>query len=186
MASELTSRITALEQEVQARQAALAEQFEALARLTGELEAQREQLVTQEQSLHELRQAQAEAAQQAEARQDEASPVPAVGEEVNDGLASGPLQHAALVRDSEFFDADWYLARYPDVAADAHFAAAPHEHYLLHGGLEGRHPSPAFDSAYYLERHADVAAAGINPLVHYLRHGRSEGRGIHPADEEGA
>ncbi|WP_151443480.1 hypothetical protein [Halomonas lysinitropha] len=181
--SELTSRIEALEQDIQSRQTALSEQFEALAKLTAELEAQREQLVAQEQSLHELRQAQVEAAQQAEALQDEATPAPAAEEEVSDGLASSPLQHADLVRDSELFDADWYLARYPDVKADAHLAEAPHEHYLLFGGFEGRNPCPEFESTYYLEIYPDVAEAGMNPLVHYLLHGRSEGRRIHPPFE---
>ncbi|WP_133726799.1 MULTISPECIES: hypothetical protein [Novosphingobium] len=33
-----------------------------------------------------------------------------------------------------------------------------------------------FDSAAYLRRYADVAAAKFDPLIHYLRHGMDEGR----------
>jgi lipopolysaccharide biosynthesis protein len=36
--------------------------------------------------------------------------------------------------------------------------------------------SGLFDLAWYLERNADVRAAGVDALVHYLRHGASEGR----------
>ena len=33
-----------------------------------------------------------------------------------------------------------------------------------------------FDAAWYLERHPDVAGAGVSPAVHYLLHGAWEGR----------
>jgi len=33
-----------------------------------------------------------------------------------------------------------------------------------------------FDAAGYLQRNADVRAAGVNPADHYLRWGRNEGR----------
>lgn len=56
----------------------------------------------------------------------------------------------------------------------------PALHYLLHGGTEGRDPSPYFSSRWYLEAYPDVKAAGLNPLVHYLRYGRKEGRLIKP------
>jgi glycosyltransferase involved in cell wall biosynthesis/GT2 family glycosyltransferase len=82
-------------------------------------------------------------------------------------------REARLVRASRAFDAAWYLARNPDVAAAGYDPAL---HYLVHGACEGRDPGPGFDTRFYLAANADVAAAGINPLVHYLRHGRSEGR----------
>lgn len=78
-----------------------------------------------------------------------------------------------LILESGWFDAGWYLQAYPDVAASGMDGA---EHYLRHGGAEGRSPGPRFDSAHYLAAHADVAAANLNPLVHFLRHGMGEGR----------
>lgn len=59
--------------------------------------------------------------------------------------------HIQTVRDSEFFDAQWYLETYPDIK-DSGYAEDPAMHYLLFGGFEGRHPGPLFNSvAYYLE-----------------------------------
>lgn len=96
------------------------------------------------------------------------------------------------------FDVDWYLATYPDVAANG---MDPLEHYLTSGRDEGRLPLPppndspsmrqvaGFDSAWYLATYPDVAAAGIEPLEHYLASGRDEGRlpgptWDDPADQE--
>jgi chromosome segregation ATPase len=77
------------------------------------------------------------------------------------------------VRTSGLFDADWYLATYPDVAAAG---IDPLAHYLEHGASEGRDPGPGFSSRAYLARYPDVAEAGLNPLMHYLEFGRIEGR----------
>ncbi|WP_024460062.1 hypothetical protein [Marinimicrobium sp. LS-A18] len=78
-----------------------------------------------------------------------------------------------LVRQSDLFDADWYVRKNPDVAAKF---PDPAMHYTLFGGLEGRAASERFDSIKYLKRHPDVAKSGVNPLVHYLLHGKAEGR----------
>ncbi len=78
-----------------------------------------------------------------------------------------------VVRGSALFAADWYRARYPDVAAARR---DPARHYVLAGAAEGRDPGPDFDTAFYLRANPDVARAGLNPLVHYLRAGRGEGR----------
>jgi ribosomal protein L2 len=78
-----------------------------------------------------------------------------------------------LLRSSSLFDANWYLANNPDVAAAK---MDPALHYLRYGGGEGRDPSPNFSSRRYLETYPDVRAAVINPLIHYLRSGRNEGR----------
>lgn len=177
--SELSDKVAALEEQLEGRQVALAARFEQLAALTRELDNDREQLRVLEQELEGLRTALAE--QQAR----EAKAAAASGEVMQgDGeAASGPLQHAQMVRDSDLFDGEWYLATYPDVQGDAQFSQAPHEHYLLFGGSEGRRPCPEFDSAYYLSQYPDVAEAGFNPLVHYLLHGRNEGRRFHPSFE---
>lgn len=84
---------------------------------------------------------------------------------------------ARIVARSGLFDAEWYLAQYPDVTASG---ADPLRHFLRHGGLEGRSPGPDFDTAHYRRLYPDVVAAGINPLVHYLTAGWDEGRSTHP------
>ena len=71
------------------------------------------------------------------------------------------------------FDAAFYLAHNPDVAA-AH--VDPYLHYLMYGAREGRDPNPYFDTQYYLSQNPDVAAAGVNPLLHYELYGWKEGR----------
>ncbi|MGM0694992.1 MAG: hypothetical protein ACQEUN_16555 [Pseudomonadota bacterium] len=86
------------------------------------------------------------------------------------------LEYGKLLRESELFDAAWYLAHNPDVQGSRHYAKAPHEHYLMYGGFEGRNPSPHFHSAFYLQQYPDVAENRLNPLVHYLLHGQQEGR----------
>lgn len=77
------------------------------------------------------------------------------------------------LRAAEFFNGSWYLAKYEDVRVGG---LDPAEHYLDHGGAEGRSPGPNFDGRWYLEANPDVREAGINPLLHYLEHGRDEGR----------
>ena len=77
------------------------------------------------------------------------------------------------IRDSELFDAEYYLENNPDVRSTG---ADPARHYFLHGWLENRDPSSAFSTGQYLSTNPDVARAGINPLLHYLRNGRKEGR----------
>ncbi len=85
----------------------------------------------------------------------------------------------ALLRDrwtltrSGLFDARWYLAQNPDVAASG---TDPVLHYLLHGAYEGRQPNRVFDSQWYLAENPDVASAGVNPLLHYIRRGWQEER----------
>ncbi len=67
-----------------------------------------------------------------------------------------------LIRDyralaaSPLFDAQWYLANNPDVAAAD---VDPALHYLRHGGKEGRAPGPLFDATAYLTTNRDVATA---------------------------
>jgi ubiquinone/menaquinone biosynthesis C-methylase UbiE len=82
---------------------------------------------------------------------------------------------ALLITASSLFDADWYAARYPDVAAAN---VDPLTHYLMWGGVERRDPGPNFNTTWYLERYPDVKASRMNPLVHYLAHGVAEGREI--------
>ena len=50
----------------------------------------------------------------------------------------------------------------------------------MQGAFEGRKPHPLFDTAFYLRKHLDVAAANTNPLGHYLKYGAAERRQPHP------
>ena len=77
------------------------------------------------------------------------------------------------------FDAEWYRAHYPDVAASG---LAPWEHFVRYGALLGRRPGPGFDPVRYLEANPDVGGAATPPLVHYLRDGEREGRRLTPAE----
>jgi GT2 family glycosyltransferase/glycosyltransferase involved in cell wall biosynthesis len=76
-----------------------------------------------------------------------------------------------------FFDPDWYLSRYPDVAD---FGGDPLLHFISFGAAEGRDPNRFFDSAWYVAHNPDVASSGQHPLVHYLEVGASELRNPHP------
>jgi hypothetical protein len=82
-----------------------------------------------------------------------------------------------LLRGSDLFDANWYLANNPDVSKTK---ADPLLHYYRYGGFEGRDPGPKFSSSWYLSSYEDVKKAGINPLIHYLKYGQKEGRAAQP------
>lgn len=80
-----------------------------------------------------------------------------------------------LIKASPYFDAKWYVKKYPDVAASGLDAVA---HYLMYGWREKMLPGPYFDGNYYLELHPKVREADMNPLLHYEQHGRGEHRSI--------
>ena len=82
-------------------------------------------------------------------------------------------QEIRLLRQSDAFDASFYLEHNPDVAFGKLGAT---EHYVRFGWQEGRQPHPDFDGERYLQLNPDVRAAGANPLIHWLRHGQEEGR----------
>ena len=84
------------------------------------------------------------------------------------------------ILDSSLFDAGYYRAQLdPPERAGSDLDIAAHFH--VDGWRNLRDPSPRFSTADYLLTNADVAAAGIDPLMHYLQYGRSEGRTIAPA-----
>ena len=78
---------------------------------------------------------------------------------------------------SGFFDAAWYLSRYPDVVGAG---LDPLRHFMVHGAAEARDPNRWFDSAWYAEHYPDVGTSGANPLLHYLQVGAAELRNPHP------
>jgi lipopolysaccharide biosynthesis protein len=85
-----------------------------------------------------------------------------------------------ILASSPLFDARWYLANNPDVAATQ---IDPVLHYLHHGAHEGRQPGPLFDAAAYLSRYEDLATKNENPLLHYIGHGHREGRAVRQVHE---
>src|SRR5262249_12416580 len=91
-----------------------------------------------------------------------------------------PLTELELIVTSKFFDREWYLKNYPDVAEAG---VDPAAHYLLSGAAEERDPGPRFCTYAYLQRYPDVGESGMNPLLHYLRHGANEERDISPLEE---
>jgi hypothetical protein len=70
-----------------------------------------------------------------------------------------------LIASSGKFDARWYLATYPDVAASG---VDPIRHYLEFGAPEGRNPSPDFDTTSYLADHPMLSVWGLNPFVAFI------------------
>ena len=76
-----------------------------------------------------------------------------------------------------FFDAPWYMSRYPDVVSAG---LDPLRHFMVHGAGEARDPNRWFDSTWYGEHYHDVGSAGVNPLLHYLQSGAAELRNPHP------
>src|SRR5436190_5980441 len=87
------------------------------------------------------------------------------------------------VRKSRLFDAEYYLATYPDVLERN---VDPLVHYLEEGAPEGRNPHPDFDAGFYLEQCRLRGEEPANPLLHYIRIGAARGFKIGRGDEDGA
>jgi len=107
-----------------------------------------------------------------------AKPTPGSKPESATKAPAQTVSDAMLLATSEWFDSDWYLAQYPEIAGTG---LEPVAHYLELGVAEGRDPGPRFSTKWYLSEYPDVAAAGHNPLIHYLKNGKSEGREIAPS-----
>lgn len=74
------------------------------------------------------------------------------------------------------FDGDWYLAKYPDVAAEG---IGSDVHFTLHGRFEGRRPSIYFDPTYYAENYLN-GEIGIDAAEHYSTVGWRTGNSPNP------
>ncbi len=86
------------------------------------------------------------------------------------------VREAWAVRRSGLWDARWYRANNPDVAASGERAL---RHYIRHGAAERRSPGPGFDSyGYWLLN----PASDPHPLLHYLARPRAERRRIPPLE----
>lgn len=84
-----------------------------------------------------------------------------------------PQADRAIIAGSGLWDADFYCRIYPDIDPKQ---LDPLDHYVSHGGGEGRRPHPDFDSRWYTTEYSDVLESGMHPLVHYITIGKKEGR----------
>ena len=81
-----------------------------------------------------------------------------------------------------YFDADWYLSLYPDVANAISLGqiGSAEEHFHLFGKFEGRSPLAIFNEAFYLNNNPDVAEAvrsgATTAYDHFAAFGASEHR----------
>lgn len=89
---------------------------------------------------------------------------------------SAPQQAPVFAREAAFFDCDWYLSAYPDVAGAG---VPPFEHYTGRGWSEGRTPHPMINRAWLEDCHPDVVDR--EPVAWYLEHGRARGGALSPA-----
>ena len=76
---------------------------------------------------------------------------------------------AARIRQSRLFDAAWYIACHPELAATG---ADPVLHYLHAGAAQGFDPGPWFDTAAYVRATPGLDPATTNPLLHAIATGR--------------
>ena len=88
------------------------------------------------------------------------------------GLSASPAEQLRILRESPFFDGDWYKATYTDLPA----TMDPAEHYFLSGARERRRGGPLFNTQWYLANNPDVAADRLNPVAHFHLTGAREGR----------
>jgi CDP-glycerol glycerophosphotransferase (TagB/SpsB family) len=82
-----------------------------------------------------------------------------------------PLE-VEFLRESGYFDRDYYLAMNPGVAQSR---LSPLSHFCGWGWKELRRPSPDFDPWWYWATYLDPGSYAINPLLHYALIGQAAG-----------
>jgi GT2 family glycosyltransferase len=82
------------------------------------------------------------------------------------------LKFAKILKSSDFFDEEWYLSEYPDVASSGMPASF---HYISNGFGEGRLPGPLFDEEHYVNQFSESIPSDLPPIVHYELYGRAKG-----------
>jgi hypothetical protein len=88
-------------------------------------------------------------------------------------LASFDSTKRNLLVSSGLFDPGFYAAQAGLFDSDIAFCV---EHYLQSVASARHSPNRLFDRAAYLSRHADVAAANVDPFLHFVEYGIGEGR----------
>ena len=96
------------------------------------------------------------------------------------GRHPSPFSHVpedvlGTIRESPWFDAEWYLRENINVERAG---VDPAVHFAAVGYWERRDPGPFFSTEEYLQLNEDVRMTGANPLFHFERSGRREGRPI--------
>lgn len=77
------------------------------------------------------------------------------------------------IRDTELFQAEWYMKRYPDVATDPLPAL---DHYVKVGEKKGYWPNPYFDPKWYRKNTAAARRSHLPALLHYAFEGWKKNR----------
>ncbi len=75
-----------------------------------------------------------------------------------------------IVEKSGFFDANFYLANYPETAQSDLSAI---DHYMLYGAEKDYNPSAYFDALFYKMANPEYLLSYQNPLLHYMKEGKS-------------
>lgn len=75
------------------------------------------------------------------------------------------IDHVTQLKKSLFFDEEYYVSSYPDVALTA---LEPSYHFFTYGAALHRNPNRHFDTAEYVARHGLPRGAGW--IDHYLTH----------------
>ena len=95
--------------------------------------------------------------------------------------SAAPLLHGGAAVAWVVFDAEWYLATYPEVCPelDENTAEATLYFYLQRGRNVGHSPNVYFDEAWYIRTYADAADAirrgeVVSGFEHYCRSGFSD------------
>ena len=118
------------------------------------------------------------------------SGVPAGSSPQGETLVENGVREHILKTIAPWFDREFYLAAYPDVAG---LGIDPLAHFYDYGEQQGYRPRADFDPLYYLAVYRDVkyvqpndvfkAAMAVHPFFHYVIAGRNEGRQGAPSFE---
>ncbi|WP_146123145.1 hypothetical protein [Burkholderia multivorans] len=81
----------------------------------------------------------------------------------------------SLVRDSGYFDSEWYASKHPEVETSGMDAL---NYFCTRGLRENHDPGPRFSCDAYRRKYGDVARSGMPAFLHFVVHGRAEGRRI--------
>ena len=85
----------------------------------------------------------------------------------------------AGVDPNPYFDSDWYMSTYQDVATSG---LDPLFHYVLFGKVEDRKTNPLFDPIIYLRKHPELRELQGTLLAHFIQNGAGEHRFVTEVD----
>lgn len=85
-----------------------------------------------------------------------------------------------IIKNSEFFDEEYYLNNYPEVKGD------PLIHFIYIGAKKKYNPSNKFNTAWYFKNYPESQTHILNPIVHYLEIGKEKGYLPKPLSEKEA